>query len=212
MKKDFIVKICGVRNVENAEKVLAYKPTLLGMVFVPGATREVDVETARSISNLVEDAGVQTAGLFMNQPIEEVWNVLEAVPLDVVQLHGEEDAAYCRSIPVPVIKKISITTLEETQQRIESYGNSVYLFLVDREKQGTGPVPDISLVKELADKYSIMLAGGLRPDTIARAVETVGKNLRGVDVSGGVERRAGEKDEKLVASFIMNAREAYGKL
>lgn len=208
LKNNFIVKICGVKNIFSAKKVIKYNPTMIGLNFVPNSIRYIDIKTAKTISQLAHKQNILTVGIFQNQPIEQVVNITQTVGLDYVQLHGDEDTSYCHQIPVPVIKKI---TLKNIKGQIEKYQNVADTFLIDRPKQGQGVLVNGEEIKKIAEKYNVILAGGLNKDNVGNVIKLVGKNLLGVDVSSGVEYMAGEKDEHLVESFINAARRAYGQ-
>lgn len=210
---NFIIKICGLKDIESAKIVIKKKPIMVGLNFVPNSVRYVDVEIAQKISRLAYKQNVFTVGVFENQPIEQVISAVQAVHLDYVQLHGNEDESYCRKIPVPIIKKITLkTNLEDTRRQIERYKDIVDIFLFDRPKQGQGLLLNAVLVGKLAEKYPIMLAGGLNKDNVANTILKAGRALLGIDVSSGVERSVGIKDKQLVHDFIENARRSYEKL
>lgn len=206
LKNDFLIKICGIKSIDSAKSVIKQQPNMIGLNFVPESIRYVDIKTAKEISLLAHKQSILVVGVFQNQPIEYVINIIKNIPLDYVQLHGEEDASYCQQIPVPIIKKI---TLENVKQQIDKYKNVVHIFLIDRQKQGQGELVDIEQVKRLTSEYPVMIAGGLNKDNVESFVRKAGKNLLGIDASSGLEKILGEKDEQLVGSFVTEARRSY---
>lgn len=207
---NFIIKICGLKDIESARIVIKKKPTMVGLNFVPNSVRYVDVEIAQKISRLAHKHNIFTVGVFENQPIEQVISTVQAVHLDYVQLHGNEDESYCRKIHVPIIKKITLrTTMEDTKRQIDRYENIVDIFLIDRPKQGEGPLVNIKQVGNLVEKYPVMVAGGLNKDNVGDIIRKTGKSLLGVDASSGLEKVIGEKDEQLVSNFVEQARRIY---
>lgn len=209
LKNNFLIKVCGVKDIESAKKVIKHQPTMLGLNFVPDSIRCVDIKTAKEISKLAHKQDILVVGVFQDQPIEQVINLVKIIPLDYVQLHGEEDALYCQKIPIPVIKKI---ILENVKEQINKYQGIVNIFLIDRAKQGQGQLVDFTQVKELAEKYLIIVSGGLNKDNVSYAINRSGRKLLGVDVSSGVEKINGLKDPLLVGSFIKTARRTYEQL
>jgi phosphoribosylanthranilate isomerase len=213
MINDFIVKICGIKDERSAQAAFAHAPSVIGFIFIPHTPRFVDAETAKIIAERAHARGVQVAGVFQDQTIEEVKKVLNAVPLDYVQLHGREDAAYAKALGVSVIKTVSgDLDVDVARAYMKSFGKSVSLFLFDRTKQEPSTPVNLDTVKKLSSEFPILLAGGLDADNVERAIHYAGKGIRGVDVSRGVEKTIGEKDRGLIKSFIQGARNAYAKL
>lgn len=206
LKNNFIIKICGVKDIPSAERVIKYSPSMVGLIFVPNSIRCIDFKTAKEISKLAHKQNISVVGVFQNQPVEQIINLVKTIPLDYVQLHGGEDASYCKQISVPIIKKI---TLENVKEKINKYKNVVNIFLVDRPKQGQGSLVNKDEVRKLSEKYNVMVAGGLNKDNVGNIIRKTGKSLQGIDVSSGVEKVVGEKDEKLVSKFIEQARGIY---
>lgn len=221
------VKICGVRRLEDAQVAADAGADFIGLVFVPGRPRRVDIPTASAIV-----AGIKTGirpgdaksprvvGLFADQSLEEVNQIVEACGLDFAQLCGQESLEYCRGTKCQVIKVIHVHTgspnqngedslfLETLAEKVRSYsdaGNLVTLDrLVDGIPGGTGESFDWTVAAGLArGGHSFILAGGLSPDTVGKAIEEVAP--WGVDVSSGVETQ-GVKDPEKIRSFIRNAR------
>jgi len=209
--KNFIVKICGLNDYETAINIFKLKPTMIGLVFVPGSIRCVELETAIKITTAARNLGILVVGVFQNQVFEYVTGILKSIILDYVQMHGVEDILYCKKLNSPVIKTIipANHSIEEIKTLMNKYSEIVDYFLIDRNVQGSGKKVDFKIVEKLAKDYPIILAGGLNSANIECAVTSAGKGLSGVDTSSGVENSPGEKDLKSVESFILNARRAY---
>jgi len=210
MKNNFIIKICGTRSIPSAIIVIKQKPSMIGLIFVPKKTRSVDIETAKKISKLAHEEKILVVGVFQDQPIGQVLDTIRSVQLDYVQLHGNEASSYCKNIPVLIIKRIALkTNIEDTKMQMGQYLGLVDIFLIDRPKQGQGLIASIEQIRKLAQDYPIIIAGGLNQNNVEYVIEKGSKKLLGVDVSSGVESILGEKDEKLVKSFINLARRSY---
>ena len=213
------VKICGIRNLEDAQVASDAGADFIGLVFVPGRRRRLDLEAARDIVAGLKSSGPhvpQVVGLFADQPLEEVNQIIETCNLDLAQLCGAETLDYCRETGAKVIKVLHVPHLpaeplpaEELAERIEAHreaGNIVTLDrLVEGLQGGTGEGFDWSIAARLARRgNSFLLAGGLSPENVAQAVSRVGP--WGVDVSSGVETD-GVKDHQKIRDFIRNAKE-----
>lgn len=213
MKNNFIIKICGIRSILSARTVIKQKPSMIGLIFVPDKIRSVDIETAKKISKLTHKEKILVVGVFQDQPIDQVLDTIRSVRLDYVQLHGNESSFYCKKIPVPIIKKITLkANMENTKIQMGQYLGLVDIFLIDRPKQSQGLIVNIDQIRKLAKDYRIIIAGGLTQNNVKNVVVKASKKLLGVDVSSGVEKIVGEKDGQLINSFIKNARGVYEQL
>lgn len=213
------VKICGIRNLEDARVAADAGADFIGLVFVPERRRRLELEEARAIvAGLKESAGrvPQFVGLFADQALEEVNLTVQTCALDLAQLCGRESLDYCRQTGAPVIKVLHVpdaasrhAAIAELAGRIEAHreaGNLVTLDrLVEGLQGGTGESFDWSIAAELSRLgNSFLLAGGLSPDNVAQAVAAV--RPWGVDVSSGVET-GGVKDHEKIRKFIRDARQ-----
>ncbi len=211
--KNFIVKICGFKDPTEAPEILILKPTMIGLIFAPGSPRCVELNNARKIARYAQAQDISVAGVFQNQNIEYVSEVIEELSLDYVQLHGEENVLYCAEMKIPVIKKINVnSSLKEIKLLMNKYSGIVNYFLIDRPVQGHGEAVDLKAVKELAENFPVILAGGLDKDNIENTINEIGENLKGVDTCSGVESSPGMKDPDMVRSFISKAGRSYASL
>jgi len=202
------VKICGITTVDDALMAVAAGADALGFVFHSLSPRNIGVEAAAAIIREVPPF-VQTVGLFVNVPIEYVNDTVEATGLDVVQLHGDETPEYCRLVGRRVVKAFRIKDIDSLEP-IRRY--SVAGFLLDawspKAYGGTGMTFNWDIAK-VAEQYGpIILAGGLTPENVAQAVETVSPFA--VDVSSGVESVPGKKGPEKVLAFIRHAQGVRG--
>ncbi|MEX2639467.1 MAG: phosphoribosylanthranilate isomerase [Balneolales bacterium] len=199
------VKICGITTLEDGRFASGAQADFLGFIFWPGSPRFVTAETAAGIIDWIE--GPECVGVFVDQPAEEVNRLAEETGIDLVQLHGDESVDYCLQMNKPVIKSFRVKpgmTAEDLQDMILPYLSHVAFILFDsfdREVQGgSGKTFDWGLIEKLNERIPVILAGGLNPENIARAIETV--KPFAVDVSSGVELEPGIKDfEKMTVFF-----------
>lgn len=204
------VKICGITRVEDARVVAEAGADALGLVFYQKSPRHVEPSTAAAIARAVGPF-VTTVGLFVNAPAREVERTLQSVPLQLLQFHGDEDDPYCRQFGRPYIKAIRMAPDIDLAERVASFpGASGFLVDAWHEKKygGTGETFEWQRLPASVD-YPLILAGGLTPDNVQRAVEQVAPY--GVDVSGGVEDAPGIKSAQLIQQFIARATGEFGR-
>jgi phosphoribosylanthranilate isomerase len=212
------VKICGIQKLTDALVAAEAGADFVGLVFVPGRHRSLDIDTARTIVSALKASGgqvPQVVGLFADQPLAEVNYTIETCGLDLAQLCGHESPDYCGQVQAPVIKVLHVpgstsvsAAVTDLDQRILAYQVTSRLVTLDRLVEGvqggTGQRFDWAIAAALAHHgYSFLLAGGLSPDNVAQAVAAV--HPWGVDVSSGVEAGV-QKDPDKIRTFIRNAR------
>lgn len=193
------VKICGITRVEDAVNATRVGADAIGMVFYPFSPRAVDIERAREIVAVLPPF-VSVVGLFVDPSPKEVASVLHKVQLDLLQFHGKEQPEECSAYGKPYIKAIHMREGVDLRKEWERYASARGLLLdtyKDDTPGGTGQKFDWSVIpKELSKK--IILAGGLTPENVWKAISTV--TPFAVDVSSGVELEKGVKDlEKMIA-------------
>lgn len=197
------VKICGIRSLEGAVAAVLAGADFLGFNFVPESKRYIEPEKAKRIVREMATkwsmTSVQLVGVFQNEDMERVQEIVEIVGLDLVQLHGEESLADIQAVSIPVIKRI--TDVVETQD-FASLRREVY-FLMDRVVQGEGEMVDLGRAKVIAAKHKMFLAGGLNPENVSDIVSQV--RPFAVDVAGGVETE-GVMDLEKIREFVRRAK------
>ncbi|MEJ2591038.1 MAG: phosphoribosylanthranilate isomerase [Candidatus Thiodiazotropha sp.] len=195
------IKICGITRVEDALEAVRLGADAIGLVFYPPSPRHVGIDQARMIVNRLPPF-VTVVGLFVEPAGSEVRQVLEAVPLDLLQFHGDEQASDCSGHGRPWIKAIRMRESVDLAEAEERYAEAAGLLLDTYQAGvpgGTGQTFDWGRIpRETASR--IILAGGLNPDNVEQAVRQV--RPYAVDVSGGVEAAKGIKDAGKMAAFI----------
>lgn len=200
------VKICGVTSANAAAAAGLAGADAIGLVFYPSSPRHLaDLELAREIA-LAAGPLINIVGLFVNPQPQEVEAVLARVPLTLLQFHGEETELFCHGFGRPYLKALRMKPGVDVAAQAALYQSAAGLLLDAYHPAmpgGTGEVFDWQQIPPCLPR-PLILAGGLRPDNIARAVETV--RPWAVDVSGGVESSPGVKDPGLIREFIDRAR------
>lgn len=200
------VKVCGLTNYEDAAMALDEGADVLGFNFFPPSPRYIDPGAAHAIVRRLPPFAV-TVGLFVNvEHPDDVTETARRAGVQVIQLHGDENPAYCRELSSwPLIKVLRIGT-EPVQVDLEQY--PVQGFLLDVKDDtlfgGTGKSFDWNLAQNIDRHRPIILAGGLRADNIQAAIRAV--RPYAVDVCSGVEREPGVKDPEKLAEFMNEVR------
>jgi phosphoribosylanthranilate isomerase len=198
------VKICGITSIEDALSATEAGADALGFVFFEKSPRYVSPAAARRIVEALPPL-VQTVGLFVNDSAERVNRIVEECGIDVVQLHGDETPEAVREIRRRVMKAFRVRDLSSLEG-LERYDVAAYLLdaYAPNLYGGTGLTFNWDIARRAGELGRIILAGGLTPENVARAVEEV--RPFGVDVSGGVEKSPGRKDPEKVREFIRQAK------
>ena len=200
------IKICGMTRLEDLQAAVDLGVDALGFVFYPPSPRFLDIARAAA---LVQSAPsfVTTLGLFVNATPALVKQVLTAVPLQMLQFHGDEDAAYCRQFNRPYLKaarvRPGIDLLEYAALFPDAHGLLLDAY-VD-EYGGVGRTFDWKLIPP-GLPLPLVLSGGLDADNVVAAIRSV--KPWAVDVSSGVESSKGIKDAAKMAAFISGVRSA----
>ncbi|APC20828.1 MAG: phosphoribosylanthranilate isomerase [Pseudomonas protegens] len=198
-------KICGITRIEDALAAVAAGADAIGLVFYPKSPRAVNVQQARAIIAALPPF-VTSVGLFVNASRCELGEILDAVPLDLLQFHGDESAADCEGYHRPYIKALRVKAGDDIAAACLAYPRASGILLdtyVEGVPGGTGEAFDWSLVPQGLSK-PIILAGGLTPDNVAAAIARV--RPYAVDVSGGVEQGKGIKDPAKIQAFMQAVR------
>lgn len=193
------VKICGITRWHDAALAADLGASAVGFVFWPGSPRCISPDDARGIASRLP-AGITKVGVFVNQSADEVGGIMDAVGLDIAQLHGDESPEYCRGLNRRIYKAVA---LENDAMTAANFEPDV-VFLVDAHDPerfgGTGRTVNWDKAREIAATRNTILAGGLNAANVKLAVQAV--RPYGVDVSSGVESSPGVKDPIRLRSFF----------
>ncbi|WP_312936526.1 phosphoribosylanthranilate isomerase [Pseudomonas sp.] len=200
-------KICGITRVEDALAAAHAGADAIGLVFYAKSPRAVSVEQARAIIRALPPF-VSTVGLFVNASRCELGEILDAVPLDLLQFHGDETPEQCDGHGRPWMKALRVRPGDDLEAACQRYAGASALLLdayVAGVPGGTGQTFDWSLIPAQLSK-PVVLAGGLSPANVAEAITRV--KPWAVDVSGGVEQGKGIKDAGKIQAFLQAVRSA----
>ena len=198
------VKICGITRLQDLHAACGAGADALGFVFYAKSPRHLTIAAAAALVRELPPF-VQSVGLFVNAEPAFVEEVLDAVPLDLLQFHGDETAADCARYGRPYIKAVRVNRDTDLLKYAADFDAARGLLLdafVPGVPGGTGERFDWGLIPPDLPK-PVILSGGLTPDNVAEAVQRV--RPWAVDVSSGVEAAPGIKDADRVAAFIERA-------
>ncbi len=204
-------KICGINDAAAMRTAVANGAGFVGLVFYPQSPRSITPGTAATLAELVPN-GVTKVGLFVDPDNALLTRVLDEVPLDLLQLHGDETTDRCTDIRTrfgrPVMKVIKVATLDDVGAASD-YCDAVDWLMFDAKAPSSMPdalpggnaLPfDWTLLAGWSWPVPWMLAGGLDADNVATAVTKSGALV--VDVSSGVESAPGKKDPTEIERFL----------
>lgn len=200
-------KICGITRIEDALAAVAAGADAIGLVFYAKSPRAVSIEQAAAIQQALPPF-VTSVGLFVDMPRAELQALLQRLPLDLLQFHGDESPADCEGHGRPYIKALRVRPGEDVAAAMAPYAGARGILLdtfVEGVPGGTGATFDWSLIPRQAAK-PIILAGGLEAGNVAAAIRQV--RPYAVDVSGGVEASKGIKDAGKIRAFVQAVRDA----
>ena len=218
------VKICGIRDGDSAVEAAGAGADFLGVNLVEGVRRQLTRFQAQEVVrnyrirardhriNRLRDKGPRVVGLFRNQDARWVNSATQQIDLDCVQLCGDEDETYIRSMWKPVLRPIHIKpsmSRDELSDLVDHHLELDRIVLLDTYDEntpgGTGKTFDWSIAEGIVNREGVLLAGGLNPENVDDAVQQL--TPWGVDVSTGVETD-GVKDHAKIRAFIETAKSA----
>jgi phosphoribosylanthranilate isomerase len=200
------VKICGITNLDDALAAVDYGADALGFVFYPKSPRYVTSDTVRKITTQLPPF-VVTVGVFVNEKPERIREIMASANLKALQLQGDESPQDC-SIWNPAIKAFRVKDFIDLDPLEHYKGISAYLLdtYAPSSYGGTGQIFNWDIALEAKRFGKIILAGGLTPENVEKAVRWV--KPYAIDVSSGVEAEKGKKNLLKVKEFIERAKAA----
>ncbi|MGC1503065.1 MAG: phosphoribosylanthranilate isomerase [Sulfitobacter sp.] len=202
------VKICGVIRPQDIAASVKAGARYIGLNFFPKSPRCVTLEQARTLALGTAD-GICKVGLVVNPTDDELDQLTETVPIDMIQLHGSETPARVAEIKqrfgLPVMKAVGVADADDLLA-LDSFAQVADQLLVDTKPPkdatlpgGNGLAFDWTLIAGRRWSVPWMLAGGLNADTVVEAIRVTG--ARQVDLSSAVESSPGVKDAGLIQAF-----------
>tara|TARA_B100000214_G_scaffold64509_1_gene42620 strand:- start:289 stop:924 length:636 start_codon:yes stop_codon:yes gene_type:complete len=192
-------KICGITNINDALAAIQNNASAIGFIFAKDSPRKITFEKAKIISKRIGNK-ISKIGVFVNQEKQIIEEAIKCIPLNMIQLHGDENPSFCNSFTIPVIKAIQIKN-DESINKAKEFDVDAILFDTYKKgfRGGTGNSFDWSIL--LNQKYDkpIILSGGLNKNNILEAIDHV--NPFAIDVNSGVEISPGIKSHTKIKNF-----------
>ena len=202
-----IIKICGIQNQDTLICCENNSINFFGMIFYPKSPRNITIENANKLNKISEKLNINGVGVFVNKEINELKEIIKYVNLKYVQLHGSEDELYIKKLKefgVKIIKSISVSNADDLK-KINNYQTADYFLFDYKPKKnelpgGNSKSFDWNILKSLKTDKPWFLSGGINLDNIQQILVDI--NPYGVDLSSGVEKELGIKDNRIINNFI----------
>lgn len=194
------IKICGITNTNDALECVKLKVDFIGFIFYKKSKRFINLEQAQTIIKSL-NTEINKVGVFVNETTQVINEYVEALGLDYVQLHGEEQPKMIEEIKCKTIKAFSVGS-SSLKEVVLEYDSEYWLFdsSDDNLKGGTGKSFDWNLITDIDSKNKIILSGGLNENNIVSAIEN--RNINFFDICSGVESSPGHKDIQKLKSIV----------
>ena len=202
------IKICGIKNIETLYCCIINKVDFFGLIFYDKSPRNIKLEEASKLIEHSKDDLISSVGVFVDEPIDQIKQILSKIKLDYIQLHGEENNDYIKEIKknklIKIIKNIPINSTKDFM-KIKNYNNTdMFLFDYKPKKNelpgGNAKKFSWEILSNLLIEKPWFLSGGINKDNI----NTI-KNFiipYGIDISSGVEEKIGIKSNDKITSLL----------
>ncbi len=202
-----IIKICGIQNEETLLCCEKNNINFFGMIFFKKSPRNISLENAIILQNISEKLKINGVGVFVNKNIYELEEIIKKLKLQYIQLHGSENEEYIKTIKnigVKVIKSISISNKNDLRS-INNYKSADYYLFDYKPMKGELPGGnaksfDWDIIKNFKTNKPWFLSGGININNIQGILNDI--NPFGIDLSSGVEKGLGIKDNHIINNFI----------
>ncbi|MHC4132150.1 MAG: phosphoribosylanthranilate isomerase [Planctomycetota bacterium] len=202
------VKICGITNYKDAKAAMDMGADLLGFNFYSKSPRYIEPAKVKKIIKKLP-AFIDTVGLFVNSPFNEIHEIINLCQLDWVQLHGDEDPDFCKQFlihHVKMMKAIRVKDQTDIENAEDYFTDAILLDAFDPDKYGgTGVTFDWNVVGHMNKR--VFLAGGINPDNAEKAVKL---GVYGIDICSGIESEPGKKDHEKMKKLFENIHHLRG--
>ena len=208
-----IIKICGIQNKETLICCEKNNIDFFGMIFYAKSPRNISLENAIFLQNISKNLKINGVGVFVNKNIDELEKIIKDIKLKFVQLHGSEDEKYIQSLRnfgVKVIKVISVRNKNDLS-KVEDYRSADYFLFDYKPLKGELPGGNAksfnwNILKNLKINKPWFVSGGINVNNIEQILQDI--NPFGLDLSSGVEKGLGIKDNRIINNFIRKLKNA----
>ena len=201
-------KVCGITNIEQAEAITSQGVHYIGFIFYPSSKRYALANLSLEDIAAFKPSSSKKVGVFVNETIENVLDIANKAGLDMIQLHGDEDASYCAAIQAafPVIKVFRVS---KTIPDFALFENVATYYLFDTDSAlygGTGQHFNWEIIKKTRFNKPFFLSGGIGINDVqgiqVLKAATAGKDLVAIDMNSKFETSPGIKNIELLKTFI----------
>ncbi|MEQ1624823.1 MAG: phosphoribosylanthranilate isomerase [Sediminibacterium sp.] len=205
------IKVCGMTKAEQVLQLDELGVEFAGFIFYPKSPRYVLSHMSKEQLKKLKGKHINKVGVFVNTPVEEVLQLVDACGLYLVQLHGDENPRYCEQIAnyVTVVKAFRLREGEDILWRAKDYQDAADMFLFDTEGAGyggTGKKFNWDILKGGNVRKPFFLSGGIQPEDVellkAFEQESVAKDLFAIDINSKFELAPGLKDMNKIHAFV----------
>jgi phosphoribosylanthranilate isomerase len=197
------IKICGITDSETANAAIQAGASALGFIFFKKSPRYIEPEKARKIINSLPPF-VDAVGVFVDEKIDLVKEIIQFCGLTVAQLHGSESPEYCSEISIRVLKAIRVHD-ETDHSSMTPYQGVINGFLLDTwqpaQPGGTGKIFNWKIIEKLKGVAPLVIAGGLGPENVSELIQQI--HPYAIDVNSGVETEPGKKSIKKINQLMV---------
>jgi Phosphoribosylanthranilate isomerase len=202
-----IIKICGIQSQDTLICCENNNINFFGMIFYSKSPRNISIENACKLNKISEKLNINGVGVFVNKDINELKEIIKYVNLKYIQLHGSEDDLYIgklKKLGVKIIKSIALSNVDDLK-KISDFKNADYFIFDYKPKKnelpgGNSKSFDWNILKSLKTDKPWFLSGGININNIQQILVEI--NPCGVDLSSGVEKELGIKDNRIINNFI----------
>ena len=208
-----LIKICGIQNKETLMCCENNNVNFFGMVFYPKSPRNITFENASILQEISYELNINGVGVFVDENIDKLKKMIKDLKLKFVQLHGSEDEDYIKNLKkddLKIIKSISINNNNDLNKIYRYHSVDYFLFdykpLKSELPGGNSKSFDWNILKNLETKKPWFLSGGVNTNNIKKIINDI--NPFGIDLSSGVEKGLGIKDNHIINNFIRKLKNA----
>jgi phosphoribosylanthranilate isomerase len=202
------IKICGIRDIDTLDCCIQNKVDFFGLIFYTKSSRNIELENALNLIKHSKNIPISSVGVFFNEKIDEIKNLLRQIDLNYIQLHGEEDFNYIKELKknfsIKIIKNIPISNKEDFLKTKDFNNADMFLFDYKPKKNelpgGNAKKFSWELLKDIKLDKPWFISGGINIDNIKIINEyTI---PYGIDISSGVEVKPGIKNNEKIISLM----------
>ena len=200
------IKVCGITSVEQLEQLAKMRIDLAGLIFVETSPRYAHV-SLRDQAEEVRNCTIQKVGVFVNEEMKTIKDIINEFGLSAVQLHGDEDPSFSKELNdhIPVVKAFRVSGEEDIPELIKPFANSCSYFLFDTLAKGsyggTGKTFNWSKLETAVIGKPFFLSGGISPAHVEQIKSFHHSSLFAIDINSRFETKPGIKNMRMVSEF-----------